>query len=392
LPEGLSPAQARQRVSVFGNALRELENGAWRDRCDWGLRLREMQGLDAISLLLPECQSGRELARVLSLRCRAEIAEGRLDDARKTLQTNLQLSRDIAETPTLINALVGIAIQGVATADLQQLLQRPDTPNLYWALTSLPRPFIGLDEAMEQERSFILQMIPMLRDANKPRSPEEWRKSLLKVVGETERVADVVGLREGVVPPDWQRELALTAIAMWSYPTAKRKLIEGGRDPKEVEAMPVAQVILLHAYDRYHELWGDVFKAHYLPLPEAVEEARRADERFKQLVAHERGDPMVMLSALLLPAVNAVLGASGRSERAIDELRTIEALRMYAAEHGHWPNSLDEVKQVPIPTNPFTGKPFEYRLEGGTAILEGGVPPSQAIQNAVRYEVKLRAK
>ncbi len=83
LPEGLSPAQASQRISVFRGALAELEMGARRERCDWGLNLRELQGIDVISLLLPECQNSRELARVLSLRCRVEIAEGRLDDAQK---------------------------------------------------------------------------------------------------------------------------------------------------------------------------------------------------------------------------------------------------------------------------------------------------------------------
>src|SRR5262249_8930619 len=44
LPEGLSPDQVQQRVSVFHNALREVEGGAWRDHCDWGLRLRELEG------------------------------------------------------------------------------------------------------------------------------------------------------------------------------------------------------------------------------------------------------------------------------------------------------------------------------------------------------------
>ena len=36
---------------------------------------------------------------------------------------------------------------------------------------------------------------------------------------------------------------------------------------------------------------------------------------------------MVMLSALLLPAVNAVVNAAGRSERAIDELRVSDVAR-----------------------------------------------------------------
>jgi hypothetical protein len=32
------------------------------------------------------------------------------------------------------------------------------------------------------------------------------------------------------------------------------------------------------------------------------------------------------------------------------------------------------VTEVPIPVNPFTGKPFAYRLEGDTAVLDAGGP------------------
>src|SRR5207247_1651118 len=234
LPKELSPAQVRERISVFRAALHELEGAAWRER------FRDLSGAEAIAVLLPECQSARNLARVLSLRCRQEIAEGRLNDARKTLQTTLQLARDIPETPTLINGLVGIAIQGIALGDLQHLLQRPDAPNLYWALTSLPRPFIGLHEAMEQERSFVLQLVPALRDADKTRAPEEWRHILREMLRSVRQTADEAGIRAEILPSDVQSELGLTALAMVAYPTAKRKLIEYGRDRKELEAMPVA--------------------------------------------------------------------------------------------------------------------------------------------------------
>ncbi|MGA2796342.1 MAG: hypothetical protein ABSE63_02060, partial [Thermoguttaceae bacterium] len=58
------------------------------------------------------------------------------------------------------------------------------------------------------------------------------------------------------------------------------------------------------------------------------------------------------------------------TERQFDSLRTIEAIRLYAYSHGgKLPGSLDDVKEVPIPPNPMTGKPFSYRLEGDTAVM-----------------------
>src|SRR3546814_11331112 len=60
-----------------------------------------------------------------------------------------------------------------------------------------------------------------------------------------------------------------------------------------------------------------------------------------------------------LPAVGACLQAQVRADRAIAELRCIEALRMYAASHGRWPKTLGEIKDVPVPNDPVTGEPFE---------------------------------
>ena len=73
-------------------------------------------------------------------------------------------------------------------------------------------------------------------------------------------------------------------------------------------------------------------------------------------------------------------------------LRHVEALRLYAAEHGGTlPRSLSEVP-VPLPDDPLTGKPFRYELAGDTAHLRGQ-PPAGEEANAdfnLHYEVTLR--
>ncbi len=73
-------------------------------------------------------------------------------------------------------------------------------------------------------------------------------------------------------------------------------------------------------------------------------------------------------------------------------LRVIESLRMYAAEHGGGlPKKLDEITAVPVPPNPATGKPFVYRLDGPTAVLE--LPPSDGLYSGNRrYEIQIAAK
>ena len=77
-----------------------------------------------------------------------------------------------------------------------------------------------------------------------------------------------------------------------------------------------------------------------------------------------------------------VMPACG-SMRQINLLRTVEALRMYAAEHGRWPEKLDEIKAVPVPNDPFTEKPFEYAVKDGVALLRP--TPDARAENTPRH-------
>ena len=80
-------------------------------------------------------------------------------------------------------------------------------------------------------------------------------------------------------------------------------------------------------------------------------------------------EPALFADALV-PALHKVRRAQGRLEQRIALLRHVEALRLYAAEHdGTLPAKLSDIA-VPLPVDPFTGKPFRYEVEGAT-----GSPP-----------------
>jgi hypothetical protein len=93
-----------------------------------------------------------------------------------------------------------------------------------------------------------------------------------------------------------------------------------------------------------------------------------------------------------LPAQASVQHAQGRIAQRIALLRHVEAVRMYAALHnGALPAKLSEIS-VPLPDDPFTGKPFRYELVGATAHLRG-TPPKSAPDNRflrVHYEITLK--
>jgi hypothetical protein len=93
------------------------------------------------------------------------------------------------------------------------------------------------------------------------------------------------------------------------------------------------------------------------------------------------------LAGLLLPATMKVLQASNRVDRRIAALRCVEAIRLYAAEHGRLPNTLEAVRSVPIPNNPTTGTPFEYEIDGERTIL---TVPSPSRTTSAKYEIRIR--
>src|SRR5262249_22802283 len=89
------------------------------------------------------------------VRFRIEVAEKRFDDAITTAKTMFALSRHLGEHPTLVGELVGLAIANIAIGPLEEMLQQPGCPNLYWALTDLPNPLISLRSGLQGERMMI---------------------------------------------------------------------------------------------------------------------------------------------------------------------------------------------------------------------------------------------
>src|SRR5262249_21349634 len=149
----LKELPARELVDYGRVALRQADWAARLDRPDWEILLKLKT--DGIGLLLPDVQQMRTLAAALKVRFRAEVALGHFDDALRTAKTMFAMSRHMGEHPTLIGDLVAVAMAMIAIGPLEEMLEQPGCPNLYWALTNLPSPFINLDKGMEGERVVI---------------------------------------------------------------------------------------------------------------------------------------------------------------------------------------------------------------------------------------------
>jgi len=99
-----------------------------------------------------ELSGYRKLVYILELWARLEISRGGYEGAIIAMRTAFVTARDLGQAPTIIQALVGAAVGGVMCREVEQLVQRKDSPNLYRALASLPRPLVDMEKAIESEQ------------------------------------------------------------------------------------------------------------------------------------------------------------------------------------------------------------------------------------------------
>jgi hypothetical protein len=363
--------------------LQQVDHASRREYIDWGMaeRLRR----EGIGLLLPDVQGLRNIATLLAVRARLEIAEGRYERAIYTLQTGLALARHTGDGVTLIQDLVGIAIAHVMFAQMEELIQQPGAPNLYWALTDLPRPFVDLRKALQGEKLALYGTLPELHSLETTRLSEEQQQKLLQGLGGgVEQMLYGYGRKS-----NWSKRLLGTFLVLRVYPEAKQALITEGRKLEEVEALPTLQVVLIHSLHQFRRLQDDVFKWYSLPYWEARPHLERTDKQIRQ--ARNRLEAVPFLD--LLPAISKLAAAAVRTDRRIAALRCIEAIRLYAAAHdGKLPTTLDAISEVPVPIDPATGKAFIYRLTGDRAKLSAPPPPGEQanLSNSLHYELTLR--
>ncbi len=163
-----------------------------------------------------------------------------------------------------------------------------------------------------------------------------------------------------------------------------------GLDRAKIEQMAVGQVIAVYSERLYERIADDYETLWYVPFSD-VQRRGREIAQFEDVRPMGPGADreVIPIATMLLPALSAVRESSMRIEREQSALRVIEALRIYGAGHdGKLPAELAQITEVPVPPNPATGKPFVYRLEGATGILE--LPASDGIRTDVRrYEIKI---
>jgi len=358
--------------------LAEADRGARKSYCDWQMKERLKDG---VATLLPDLQGYRMIANLLRARARLHLADNHPELALRDIQTTLSLGRNIADGPTLIQHLVGVAVCQIGFNTLQEYMQHRDSANIFWSLGYMPGPFVPFMTALEGERLFIGAEFPGL-ERGKPISQEQAR--LLSI-----RFEKLMGMASPSTPS--ASPVFLTGLALTGYTDAKEYLVRVKKLPSQVvEAMPVAQVVLLRQLEEYETIRDEIFKAAMLPAPQALAILRETDSKLKKIP--QTMGPSTLLK-LVLPSMAGVVRAHHRPDRTIAALRTIEALRHHVARHGVLPENLEEMG-FPLPVDPFTLKCLVYKKAGALSCTLQGIAPEGETpnqSNAIRYEITVRA-
>jgi len=254
-----------------------------------------------------------------------------------------------------------------------------DAPNLYWSLSNLPHPFLNYRDAVELEELGFERLTCELQEAKKGQhSPEQWQKlgeSLIdKINSEIVKLADYTKIQHK------EKYDAKKTLEDY-YPQAQEYLINLGWPKKEIQSMAPAQVVLLSGAEVWKEIHDENTKWLGISYSQWPSNLR---EHYEDLVKDYKQLPLVEF----LPAIGAIARAQARTEKQLESLRLIEAIRLYAFSHnGKLPGTLDDIKEVPVPANPMTGKPFPYLLEGDTAVLMADGDPDMRANYEYRIKI-----
>ena len=345
-----------------GAALRRADYAARLDTPDWQMLL--LLRKEGFATLVPDLQQMRVLTRALQVRFRGEAADRRFEDALRTAKTMFALARHTGKHPTLIGDLVAVALAYITIGHLDEMLQQAGCPNLYWALTNVPQPFIGLRAGLQADRLVLANEFGILNE-KEPMTESELKKAV-------EKLQALVHL---VRPIDKRPKTEEQTLQAWldrhtkdkvEVLAARKRLVEFGLPERLVKDIPPVQVLLLDQKRAFEEKRDELAKVMPLPYWQAkpLLSARP--------VTRDTLGPLGQLGPMLAPMMAKVRQAQARLEQRFALLRHVEALRLYAAEHdGKLPKQLSDIK-LPLPVDPVTGRSFRYTLAGNTATVEGG--------------------
>jgi len=354
--------------------LKELDLAGRRENCDWQPPVRE----EGFGVLLPHLSPIRDIGRILKVRALREIGQGKIDDALKTLRLGYELSDNLGKEPFFIDCLVSINITTMMNDCLREIMNRPDAPNLYWALSTFPNCRTMLSRSMDSEGTqWLIASGVNLSDlrAGIDLSPDRWH-AFFDYVGTA--VSDTFKNASYPSFPDAVRDASPDVIRQ-----AQAQYAESHHLTPE-EAAKVDPIVSIGAFyfHQFDVACDELHKLRGQPYPILLAKSGE----YQAMVAKLQHDEPRNLLLEALSTIPRLIWKVGSVDRQFAALTAVEAIRSYAAANdGKLPARLEDISDTPVPDNPVTGLAFDYGVDGDVATLSD----SQS-QTTLRYTIRIR--
>lgn len=380
-PEAFSVAEADRVQALFPR--RWIDMAARREHADWDIDFRE----EGVNTLLPHLNYLRELANVVALRARIAVVRGDFKNAERELQNDFSMARQLNAEAFVVQDLVAAGLARlILDRGVEIWVAQKDAPNLYWALSDLPQPYIDLHANLEQASlRFTSPLFAQALDGKLP--PAQWTEALQEAIRLSRSFTRPA---PSTAPADIEGQLKHLRDS--NSAAAKKYLQSIGTPQEQIDAMPVDQLIGTWFVAQYTAMSDELWKAWPLPYPQAEPILIRAEEELDR--EKQNGNPF--LEVISMP-VARMRYTFADLDRHIAIVRLVEAARDYAARHdGRPPQRLDQITDVPVPNDPVTEKPFDYHADGQRAVIDAPAPseamPPEALlrlspPRGTRYEL-----
>jgi hypothetical protein len=149
------------------------------------------------------------------------------------------------------------------------------------------------------------------------------------------------------------------------------------------QAKTAEPAVVLGEYyvDQAEIVSDDLFKWRGMPYPIALEKTAAIVARMHQMKQEQPSNPFLPMFDIC-----RTIGNFAKVDRQVAALTAVESIRSYAAAHsGKLPEHLEDITETPVPENPATGKAFEYRVDGDSAVLS-----ARELNAALSYTLKIR--
>ena len=320
-----------------------------------------------MAVLLPNVQAMRNVAQALQARALLRARTGEVDAAWEDLEACHRMGRHVAQGETLVELLVGYAIDATAFATERTIANHiPQTAQQsreYQARIDRLPPFpSAVDRVDGAERMMFLDTVGLLS-----RDGAHMVRHFMGIHSESESMAEGLFTFAADNFVDWNQVLR-TGNEWYD------RLVEAGRKPTFIERDVAAKELVteLELYIAQARKPGQAFKAIFTGRSIS-----------STATYHVTG----VLISMFMPAVSGMFVAEERAHLQPSLSKLAVALAAYKTEHGKYPETLDKLEPEfigSVPLDNFSGNALIYKPNsdgyvlysvGGNLKDDGGLEP-----------------